>query len=256
MTYSDFLEELGAYAEPDFAAFQKKIVMSPSQEFIGVRTPVMRKLAKAHKNDLETLFTFPDKYYEVTFIKLSAASLQPYEVFVRNLDRCISLIDNWALCDCFKADCIKKHREEFLPVLEEIFSRGGEFYQRYVLVVLLGDYIEEKYIPVIEEYLKRSDTEKYYVHMAAAWLAAEVLVKNAQQSDSESQGKLSPHTGTKGISRIPENKNFKIICKVSPWTFYKRLHKNSILPKTTRKILFRSSTRGTRFPSSPVTERR
>ena len=206
MTYSDFLEELGAYAEPDFAAFQKKIVMSPSQEFIGVRTPVMRKLAKAHKNDLETLFTFPDKYYEVTFIKLSAASLQPYEVFVRNLDRCSSLIDNWALCDCFKADCIKKHREEFLPVLEEIFSRGGEFYQRYVLVVLLGDYIEEKYIPVIEEYLKRSDTEKYYVHMAAAWLAAEVLVKNYEAGlKILNAGILSAKTHNNAIQKAKES---------------------------------------------------
>ena len=69
------------YAEPDFAAFQKRIVNSPAQGFLGIRTPVMRKLAKRFKSRLDELFAFPDNYYEVTFIKLTAASLLPYDEF-------------------------------------------------------------------------------------------------------------------------------------------------------------------------------
>lgn len=176
MTYSEFLEELKQYAEPDFAAFQRKLIPT-AQEILGVRTPIMRKIARKYKNDPDALFAFPDVYYETTFIKLSAVALLPYEEFCRRVDKCIPLIDNWATCDCFKPDCLKKHKDEFLPFLKNCFDNGGEFYQRFTLVTLLGYYVEEKYLPVIEEYLQRADTEKYYVHMAAAWLTAEVLTK-------------------------------------------------------------------------------
>ena len=70
----------------------------------------------------------------------------------------------------------------------------------------MGDYIEEKYIPVIEEYLKRSDTEKYYVHMAAAWLAAEVLVKNYEAGlKILNAGILSAKTHNKAIQKAKES---------------------------------------------------
>lgn len=59
VTYSEFLEELTPYGEADFAKFQQRIINSPSQEFLGIRTPTMRLLAKRHKNDPETLFPFP-----------------------------------------------------------------------------------------------------------------------------------------------------------------------------------------------------
>lgn len=206
MTYSEFLKELMPYAEPDFAAFQKRIINSPSQSFLGIRTPVMRKLAKGFKGTLEELFSFPDEYYEVTFIKLTAASLLPYDEFCKYVRRCVPLVDDWALCDCFKPACLKRHLDEFLPYLEEFFAQGGEFYQRFVLTTLLGYYTEEKYLPLISEYLKRADTDLYYVHMAAAWLTAEVLVKHYEQGlEILKGGSLPPKTHNKAIQKAKES---------------------------------------------------
>jgi 3-methyladenine DNA glycosylase AlkD len=104
-------------------------------------------------------------------------SMLPYEDFLRYLDGCVVLIDNWALCDSFKGKCIAQHKQEFLPVLEKYFQSGKEFYQRYVLVSLLSFYVEEEYLNTIFDYLQRADTSKYYVHMACAWLTAEILIK-------------------------------------------------------------------------------
>jgi 3-methyladenine DNA glycosylase AlkD len=86
-------------------------------------------------------------------------------------------MDNWATCDCFKAKCIKDNKDDFLHVLERLFLNRGAFYQRYVLVTLLTYYAEEKYISVIEKYITLADTELYYVHMAVAWLIAEIITK-------------------------------------------------------------------------------
>lgn len=176
MTYSEFYNELLSYAEEDYAAFQRKLI-STERKILGVRTPILRQLAKKYASEIDTLFSFSDNCYETVFIRLTVASMLPYEKFLQYLERCVSEMDNWGLCDSFKAKYLKKHRDDFLPELEKLFSDGGEFYQRYVLVVLLSEYVEEKYLPLIESYLKRADTKPYYVHMAAAWLTAEILVK-------------------------------------------------------------------------------
>ena len=134
MTYSEFLSVLEPYRDGQFAAFQKKIIRPPKADFLGVRTPDMRKIAKKLQADLSDIFSFPDEYYETTFIKLTIVSLLPYEKFVLWTEKCLPLIDNWALCDCFKADCIKKNREDFLSRMEGYFARGGEYDERFVLV--------------------------------------------------------------------------------------------------------------------------
>ena len=58
-----------------------------------------------------------------------------------------------------------------------MFARGGEYEQRYPLVVLLTEYVQKEYLPEIEDFIASADLSKYYVYMAVAWLIAEVLVK-------------------------------------------------------------------------------
>lgn len=177
MTYLQFLTELKGYAEEEFAVFQRKLIPT-KQKILGVRTPIMRQIAREYKDCLSEIFAFPDEYYEVTFIKLSIVATLSYDVFLKYLPQCIQRIDNWATCDSFKSKCIDRHKDEFLGLMPTIFENGGEFEQRYVLVTLLYAYVEEQYLPVIQAYLQRVDMTKYYVHMAAAWLAAEVLIKH------------------------------------------------------------------------------
>ncbi len=205
MQYLNFLERLKSYAEKDFVAFQRKLIIT-KYEVLGVRTPVMRKIAKDFKDDLEELLSYPDEYYEVVFIKLTAISALPFERFLQYLELAVSLMDNWALCDCFKARCIEKRKEEFLPVLEGLFMNKGEYYTRYVLVSLLYYYVEEKYIPTIKEYLRRCDTSPYYVHMAAAWLTAEILLKRYEEGVAIlKEGILPKRTHNKAIQKAMES---------------------------------------------------
>ena len=176
MKYSEFLNILQSKAEPNFADFQRKLIFT-KYKILGVRTPTLRKLAKEFQENLEEVFHYPNEYYEVVFIKLTMVSMLPYENFLAYLDDSVSLIDNWALCDSFKAKCIKKRVEEFLPVLDKIFQNGGVYHVRYVLVTLLSFYCDGKYLTELSGYIVKADTSKYYVHMAVAWLTAELLIK-------------------------------------------------------------------------------
>ena len=205
MEYSQLLEELNAHKEEAFALFQRKLIPT-KQKILGVRTPIMRSIAKKYAGEPKRLFSFPDEFYEVTFIKLTVISSLPYADFALFVEKCVELMDNWATCDCFKAKCIKKHREEFLPILERIFEKGGEYSERYPLVVLLNEYIEEAYMPVIRSFLSRANTKYYYVHMAASWLTAEVLIKRYEDGlDILNGGVLDNKTHDKTIQKAIES---------------------------------------------------
>ena len=198
MTYAELLGILKDRSEEKFRLFQKKFIFTKA-EILGVRTPVLRKIAKSVQ---EEVFAFPDEYYEVTFIKLAVAARLPYEKLIERLDGLVLSIDNWATCDTFKPVCIQKNKDLFLPYIERYFCRGEEFFQRFALVSLLNFYIEEKYLSLIERYLSEADTEKYYVYMSAAWLTAEVLVKFYPQGVAILQsGILDKKTHNKAIQK-------------------------------------------------------
>ncbi|MDE7301002.1 MAG: DNA alkylation repair protein [Clostridia bacterium] len=176
--YDELLTELKSYAEPEYAAFHSRLLKNDDINVLGVRVPTLRKLAKRYKNSIDPLICLNDDYYEVTFIKLTAVSLLPWEEFIKYVDKCVSLIDNWATCDCFAPKCIAKHKDEFLPYIFSYTDSDKEFTQRLALTTLLHFYVEEKYLQTIFDTVRKDvDLNLYYVHMAAAWLIAEVLVK-------------------------------------------------------------------------------
>ncbi len=177
MQYVELLKELEPFREKDFAEFQHKLICT-RQRILGVRTSKLRALAKKYKDFFDDVFFFPDEYYEVTFIKATILSELPFERYVLYAESQIKKFDNWAVCDSFKPKSIRKKLREYLPYLERFFQTEEEFFQRHVLVMLLCYYIEEKYYPIIEQFLRCANTNLYYVYMASAWLVAEILIKD------------------------------------------------------------------------------
>lgn len=215
MPYQQLLAELKANADEEYKAFHKRLLKNDEIKVLGVRVPVLRKIAKKYKDCVEELLAFPDEYYEVTFVKLTAVSLLKYEDFINYVDRCVPLIDNWATCDCFAPKCIEKHKEEFLPFINTYSCENGEFYQRFALTTLLHFYVEEKYLGLLMDTIQEADTGYYYVHMAVAWLIAEMLVKfyddtlpfirSSYESGLQGVGILDKKTHNKAIQKACES---------------------------------------------------
>ncbi len=206
MRYQEFLAELQSFADENYRDFHKKLLKNYDIRVLGVRVPTLRKLAKKYINFVDELLEFPDEYYEVTFVKLTAVSYLNWEEFIKYVDKCVPLIDNWATCDCFAPKCIEKHRDEFLPYIYKYLENDGEFYKRFALTTLLRYYVDENYFGVIFDILKAVDTEKYYVHMAAAWLIAELLIKNYSDTVSFLQkGVIDKRTHNKAIQKACES---------------------------------------------------
>lgn len=207
MLYEQLLTELRQNAEPEYAAFHKRLLKDDKINVMGVRVPTLKKIAKKYKNLVPTLLSFPDDYYEVTFVKLQAAALLPYNFFINYVDKCVPLIDNWATCDSFAPKCIASHKDDFWKYINNFMLTGGEFAQRFALTTLLHFYVDKEWLDVIyASVLEYVDLDLYYVHMAAAWLIAEVLVKYYDEGVKYLQlNELDIKTHNKAIQKACES---------------------------------------------------
>ena len=205
--YDGLLTELKTLAEPSYAEFHKRLLKNDNIQVLGVRVPHLRKLAKQYKNSVDELLSCPDDYYEVTFVKLQTVALLPYGLFITYVDKCVSLIDNWATCDCFAPKCIAQNRQDFLKYIDGFMLTGGEFTQRFALTTLLHFYVEEEWLEKIySTVLESADNSLYYVHMASAWLIAEVLVKHYESGVNFLKlNELDAKTHNKAIQKACES---------------------------------------------------
>ena len=206
MTYEEVLSRLFSEQDEKYRAFQSALIKNDSIHIIGVRMPVLRRLAREWKGELGTFLAFPDEWYEVTFLKFSLYALLPFDKFTARIGEMVGLLDNWATTDGFHAKCIARNREEFLPYIRAFSCDGREFVERYALVSLLHDYVEEQYLPEIFAALERADGTKYYTGMGAAWLMAEVLVKYFDAGrEYLKEGRLSPFVHNAAIRKATES---------------------------------------------------
>ncbi len=206
MTYEEVLARLFSEQDEGYREFQRKLLKNEDIHIIGVRMPVLRRLAREWKGELENFLAFPDEWYEVTFLKFSLYALLPFDKFTARINEMVGLLDNWATTDGFHAKCIARNREEFLPYIRAFSCDGREFVERYALVSLLHDYVEEQYLPEIFAALERADGTKYYTGMGAAWLMAEVLVKYFDAGrEYLKEGRLSPFVHNAAIRKATES---------------------------------------------------
>lgn len=171
-------EELFANQDLEYKAFHSKLVPNISADnIIGVRIPVLRKLAKSiAKNNAD----FPVEYYEEKMIKgfLIGYKKLGVDERLKELAEFVPLIDNWAVCDCVCSTLkfTEKNREEVWDFLMQ-YKNGSEYEVRFFVVMLMDYYLVDEYIDRVNDMLLSIDREEYYVNMAVAWALSVAFVK-------------------------------------------------------------------------------
>lgn len=171
-------EELFKNRDLDYKAFHSKLIPDiPPDKIIGVRVPVLRKIARqAVKENAEVLC----EYYEERMIKGFIIGYRKcgIKAHLQELADFIPLIDNWAVCDCacstFKFT--EKNREEVWSFLQPYLS-GGEYEIRFAVVMIMDYFLTDNYIDKSLKILSEIKSEYYYVNMAVAWALSTAYVK-------------------------------------------------------------------------------
>ena len=170
----------------DYINFQKKII-NTQKEIIGVRSPVLREIAKSIDKNSFALLTFGDnKIYEEVLVKgFFIAKQSDFVLATSMLDNLLPQFDTWAETDaiCCNLNFVKKNKQLSYNYFANLTKSNLEFVCRFGIVCLMKCFITDDFCPLIA-LLNNVKCDKYYVNMAISWLICEILVKNPQNAVS------------------------------------------------------------------------
>ena len=162
--------------------FQSKLIPTiPVETIIGVRIPAIRKLAKEYGKDpesVEFLKQLPHTYYDENILHaLLVAEIKDYEACVKEVERFLPYVDNWAVCDIFSPKVFRKNKDKLIDKIREWTASGHSYPCRFGMGMLMTHFLDEDFRVEYLEIPATVHSEEYYVNMMIAWFYATALAK-------------------------------------------------------------------------------
>ena len=174
--------ELFELQDEKYRDFHSKLIPDMEKEnIIGIRTPVLRKYAKQFaKTEAAAAFLqdIPHTYYEENNLHMMLiTSIKEYDKCLKEIEKFLPYIDNWATCDLPAPKCFAGHKEELLPHIKQWIHSGETYTIRYGIGMLMRLYLDEDFKPEYADLVAGVTSEEYYVNMMIAWYMATALAK-------------------------------------------------------------------------------
>ena len=204
-------DELFSSQDLKYRDFQAKLMPNVSiDRIIGVRNPIVRKMAKAYIKDAEIfdfLNTLPHTYYEEYNLHgLLIAELKDYAKTIEYMDALLPYIDNWATCDIISPKSFKKNRELLKHDIERWIHSDKTYTIRFGIEMLMSHFLDEDFDEKLLDKVAVLRSSEYYVNMMIAWFFATALSK---QWDSTlpyiTEKRLDTWTHNKTIQKAVES---------------------------------------------------
>lgn len=180
--YQKFLDYLDANKDLKYREFHYRLLKDNSINFIGIRTPILKDIAKQVSKTnyiefikLNTLKTYEEK----TIYGLLLGYLKiDFNILLNLINNYLVNIDNWATCDltCANLKIFKKNKEIGFNYLKNKVNSNNIWIQRFVIVMFLDYFLCDEYIDDVLKAISSIDTNEYYVEMAMAWLLATAYI--------------------------------------------------------------------------------
>lgn len=163
------------YEDQKYKEFSMKLTTT-KYPMIGVRIPIIRKIAKSINSEEYLKEYQVDTYEEVMLLGMVIANIKDEKLRIKEIKKYIKYIDCWSLCDTFCASLkfIKKDPDKYFDLVMSYLDNQKTYYIRFGLVTLLDYYTDEKYLDLILKKIPQITNNDYYVRMAIAWLLCEL----------------------------------------------------------------------------------
>lgn len=220
-------EMLFQLQDKKYRDFHSKLIPTiPRETVIGVRTPAVRKLAKEYAKDPESiafLRELPHTYYDENILHaLLVAEIKDYGTCVEEVERFLPYVDNWAVCDIFSPKVFVKNKDRLISKIREWAASEHPYTCRFGMEMLMTHFLDEDFKPEYLEIPAAVHSEEYYVNMMIAWFYATALAKQWDDTIGYIEEKrLAPWTHNKTIQKAresyritPEQKEYLKILKV------------------------------------------
>ena len=207
----NFTEELFALQDSSYGDFQAKLTPGiPREQFIGVRVPEVRKLAKKLAKEPGTasfLEDLPHKYYDENMLHaLLLSEMKDYEACVAAVDRFLPYVDNWAVCDILSPKIFRRNKPALLKKIREWSASEKTYTCRFGIEMLMSHFLDDDFKPEYLEIPAAVRSEEYYVRMMVAWFFATALAKQWDEAVKYvEEGRLDTWTHNKTIRKARES---------------------------------------------------
>ncbi len=180
------LPELFSLQDPFYKDFQSKLMPTVSKDkIIGVRTPELRHLFKSMTKEEreEFISVLPHRYYEednlhALFIK----NIRDYDSCIKELDRFLPFVDNWATCDMMRPEVLKRNPDSLMIKINQWLKSEHTYTVRFAIKCLMDFYLDEGFSPEILKTVSLIDHSDYYVKMMCAWFFATALASQYEST--------------------------------------------------------------------------
>lgn len=178
----EIVKELYKLQDKTYAEFQSKLTPGiPKESFIGVRVPKVRTLAKEIVNTTEAnefIKILPHEYYDENMLHgLLISEIKDYQECIKEVDKFLPYVDNWAVCDIMSPKIFKKHKDKLIEDIKRWTKSNKTYTCRFGIEMLMSHYLDDDFK---EEYLEIPacvKSNEYYVNMMIAWFFATALTK-------------------------------------------------------------------------------
>ena len=173
-------EKLFQLQDLGYRDFHSKLMPTVCKDkIIGVRVPVLRKLAKElNKSELKADFlnTLPHKYYEEDNLHaFLIEQIKDYDECIFALDKFLLFVDNWATCDMMTPKVLGTNTEKLYEKIEEWAKSEHVYTVRFAIVTLMKFFMNEHLDKKHLNLLLSIKSDEYYINMAIAWYLATAL---------------------------------------------------------------------------------
>lgn len=206
----NILTEMFSYQEERYRKFQKNLLPTvPIEKIIGVRTPILRSIAKTidRSGDRSYLQIKSDYLEEKTLKALLLNEMKDFSVCIENIKKILPEIDNWQTCDILGPKILKKYPEQMRPYAYQWLESDREYTVRYGISVLMENFLDEYFSEEDFLCIAAIQREDYYIQMMVAWYFATALAKQWNTAVRYlEQKKLTPWIHRKTIQKAVESR--------------------------------------------------
>ncbi len=171
-------ERLFSLQDKKYRDFHRSLVPGVGDNYIiGVRMPLLRRLAKEIDPE-EIISVLPHTYYEENQLhSILLSDMKDYDECLRQVERFLPYVDNWATCDSLRPRCFAKHSADLLPHIRRWMATKHVFTVRFGIGLLEAFCLDSAFREEHLHWVASIKREEYYIRMMQAWYFATALAK-------------------------------------------------------------------------------
>ncbi|WP_028242987.1 DNA alkylation repair protein [Pseudobutyrivibrio ruminis] len=187
MIVEEIKKDLFENQDIKYRDFQSKLTPTIAENSaIGVRTPILRKLAKQYctRGDVADFFNdLPHQYFDENQLHAFIISeTKDFEECITLLERFLPYVDNWATCDQMSPKCFKKNHELLKPYLLNWLKSDDTYTVRFAIVTFMSQFLDDDFDENYLKLISEVKSDEYYINMAISWYFATALAKQYEST--------------------------------------------------------------------------